>query len=57
MTSHGCINLSPKDARRVYEWTSPETPAGWLTVREHEGASGTLLRVRKDHVDVRDYRD
>ncbi|MFY0536467.1 L,D-transpeptidase [Nannocystis pusilla] len=27
--SHGCINLSPKDAARVYALTAPEVPAGW----------------------------
>lgn len=27
--SHGCINLSPEDARRVFHWSEPELPAGW----------------------------
>ncbi|MSP92362.1 MAG: murein L,D-transpeptidase [Myxococcales bacterium] len=27
--SHGCVNLSPADARRVFEWMPPELPAGW----------------------------
>jgi hypothetical protein len=27
--SHGCINLSPEDARRVFFWTEPKVPVGW----------------------------
>lgn len=31
--SHGCINLSPADARWLFEWAPPRLPAGWHTVR------------------------
>ena len=27
--SHGCINLAPEDARRVFHWTSPQVPDHW----------------------------
>lgn len=27
--SHGCINLAPEDARRVFFWTDPPVPVGW----------------------------
>lgn len=27
--SHGCINLSPEDARRIFYWTDPPVPRGW----------------------------
>lgn len=27
--SHGCINLAPEDARRLFFWTTPGVPAGW----------------------------
>ncbi len=27
--SHGCINLAPEDARRIFFWTEPTLPAGW----------------------------
>lgn len=27
--SHGCINLSPEDARRIFHWTDPQVPRGW----------------------------
>lgn len=27
--SHGCINLAPEDARRIFHWTDPQVPTGW----------------------------
>lgn len=27
--SHGCINLAPEDARRIFFWTEPAVPPGW----------------------------
>ncbi len=27
--SHGCVNLAPRDARWVYDWTEPTMPVGW----------------------------
>ncbi len=27
--SHGCLNLSPEDARRVFYFTDPAVPVGW----------------------------
>ena len=27
--SHGCINLAPEDARRLFFFTEPEVPSGW----------------------------
>ena len=32
--SHGCINLSPEDARWLFQWTEPQLPAGWHGVRK-----------------------
>lgn len=44
--SHGCINLSPVDARYVFMWTTPPVPAHW------QGASaggpfegGTIVHI------------
>ena len=34
--SHGCINMAPEDARRLFFWTGPEVPAGW-----HGASAGT----------------
>lgn len=45
--SHGCVNLSPKDAQRVFDALSPALPAGWISVYEHEDDLGSLVRVRK----------
>lgn len=44
--SHGCVNLSPRDARRLFAWTSPDLPAGWDAVLTTPAQLGTLVRVR-----------
>lgn len=31
-TSAGCVNLSPVDAERVFEWSDPPVPPGWQGV-------------------------
>ena len=46
-TSHGCINLSAIDARKVYTLTEPHTPPGWVMVMEHPEDPGTVVRVRR----------
>ncbi|MBK6811814.1 MAG: L,D-transpeptidase [Sandaracinaceae bacterium] len=38
LVSHGCVNLSPVDAQRVFEFTWPEIPAGWHGVVTHQTA-------------------
>jgi hypothetical protein len=45
--SRGCINLSPHDARWLFEFTGPELPAGWLAARAVDGVPGTRIVVRK----------
>ncbi len=45
--SHGCINLAPKDAKRVFDALGPALPNGWLNVYEHDQDRGSLVRVRK----------
>jgi hypothetical protein len=54
--SHGCVNLSPKDAARVYALTSPNVPPGWNSLLEHKGDPGTLVRVRRGTEPVTDRR-
>jgi hypothetical protein len=44
--SHGCINLSPFDARLLFRWSSPDVPPGWIAVRGDEDHPGSLVRVR-----------
>jgi hypothetical protein len=43
--SHGCVNLTPADAARVFAWTSPHLPSGWSAVLPTEYELGTLVRV------------
>jgi lipoprotein-anchoring transpeptidase ErfK/SrfK len=41
--SHGCINLTPEDARRLFFFTKPALPEGWHSVRQK--LTGTVLFV------------
>ncbi len=44
--SGGCVNLSPSDAKWLFEWTSPTLPKGWHGVRAgDERGMGTWVRV------------
>jgi len=44
--SHGCVNLAPLDARRLFGWTSPKLPAGWAAAYPTQLDKGTVVRVR-----------
>jgi hypothetical protein len=44
--SHGCVNLAPLDAQRLFHWTSPRLPAGWSAVLPTPHEQGTIVRVR-----------
>ena len=40
--SHGCVNLSPLDAKYVFFWSEPRLPRGWHAVwatPEHKGTT------------------
>jgi hypothetical protein len=41
--SHGCINLAPEDARRLYFWTEPAVPEGWHGAMK--SLTGTILFI------------
>lgn len=43
--SHGCINLSPKDARFVYFWSDPQVPVGWSMANSSTQSPGSIVRV------------
>ncbi len=43
--SHGCVNLSPEDARRLFGWTEPQLPDGWHGVVSTEDKQGTRVVV------------
>jgi lipoprotein-anchoring transpeptidase ErfK/SrfK len=46
--SHGCINLSPVDARLVFMWTEPALPEGWHGMNvSPETGEGTVVVVRE----------
>lgn len=44
--SQGCVNLSPLDARHLFEWAGPELPKGWHAVHPTPHDRGTLVVVR-----------
>ncbi|MDD9968077.1 MAG: L,D-transpeptidase [Myxococcales bacterium] len=44
--SHGCANLSPKDARYLFEWVEPKLPPGWTAVRFNEEHPPPIVHVR-----------
>ena len=43
--SHGCVNLSPRDARFLYTWAGPAVPDGWSELEALQAAT-TIVRVR-----------
>jgi hypothetical protein len=43
--SHGCVNLSPRDARWLFRFTADPLPPGWISRAIPEGR-GTVIRVR-----------
>ena len=45
--SHGCVNIAPIDARRIFFWTDPPLPPHWHGVKSGEATGqGTWVRVR-----------
>lgn len=44
--SHGCINLSPQDARALFFWVDPRLPTGWHGVFA-TGRSGTRVVIHE----------
>jgi hypothetical protein len=44
--SHGCVNLSPIDARYVFFWSSPDVPEHWHGVEAGEDLDkGTIVHI------------
>jgi len=54
--SHGCVNLTPHDARVIAAATRPALPPGWHTVFESPDEPGTSLRIHRGRPDVPDRR-
>jgi lipoprotein-anchoring transpeptidase ErfK/SrfK len=44
--SHGCVNLAPLDAQRVFAFTGPKLPAGWTASLPSEVEAGSVVQVR-----------
>ncbi|XXU59658.1 L,D-transpeptidase [Sorangium sp. So ce1078] len=46
--SHGCINMSPIDAHRVFMWTDPPVPPGWHAINTGEElGEGTTIIIHE----------
>lgn len=46
--SHGCVNLSPIDARYAFLWSSPDVPEHWhAAYAGEELESGTLINIHR----------
>ncbi len=47
--SHGCVNLAPRDARILYDWSEPEVPPGWNAVytTPSMGPKGSLVHIHR----------
>jgi len=44
--SHGCVNLSPIDARRTFLWSAPDVPEHWQASYVTEGSEqGTIVFI------------
>jgi hypothetical protein len=44
--SHGCVNLAPIDAQRLFTFTEPRVAAGWSAALPSKHDQGTIIRVR-----------
>jgi hypothetical protein len=44
--SHGCVNLAPRDAQRIFGMTEPQLPLGWDAILTTDAHPGSVVRVR-----------
>jgi hypothetical protein len=45
--SHGCVNLAPLDAKKLFFWSEPRLPRGWHAVWSTPENRGTLVVVHE----------
>jgi hypothetical protein len=45
--SHGCVNMTPHDARELFGWVGPTLPAGWHSVHATTANPGTRVIVHE----------
>lgn len=43
--SHGCVNLAPRDAQWVFNWSDPQVPQGWHGAYPTEQDPGTWVYI------------
>lgn len=43
--SHGCVNLAPRDAQFIFNWSDPQVPSGWHGAYPTEDHPGTLIWI------------
>jgi len=46
--SHGCVNMTPHDAKQVFAWAGPNLPEGWHGIRATTENPGTRVVVHED---------
>lgn len=46
VNSHGCVNLTPLDAMRLFDWSLPRLPRGWDAVFPTSAEPPSWVRVR-----------
>ncbi len=45
--SHGCVNLAPLDAKRLFFWADPQIPSGWYGMHSAPDVPGSLVVVHE----------
>jgi len=45
--SHGCVNLSPLDAKKIFFWSEPRLPRGWHAVWATGENRGTVVHIHE----------
>jgi hypothetical protein len=45
--SHGCVNMTPHDAKELFGWAGPTLPAGWHGARATNDNPGTRVIVHE----------
>jgi hypothetical protein len=46
--SHGCVNMTPHDAKYIFRWSGPTLPEGWHGARATKENPGTRVIVHED---------
>lgn len=46
--SHGCVNMTPHDAKNIFQWSGPVLPQGWHGMRASKDNPGTRVVVHED---------